>query len=66
MIKVTEDHKEKDPYGDKDFPYAFILHTQGRRFYLGCSTPHEKDMWMSGFNVLFDYGQKTKEKYEKL
>ena len=64
MKSIRIDHEDKDPYGDKDFPYAFVLLCSGRTFFLGCATRSERDMWVNGFNVLFEYRQKTYERYE--
>ena len=66
MKSLRVDHPDKDPYGDKDFPWAFILVCGGRQFFLGCSTRYEREMWMNGFNVLFEYRDRTLEKYNKL
>ena len=66
MMSIRIDHKDKDPYGDKDFPFAFVLICNPRHFFLGCSTRYERDMWINGFNVLFEYRERTVEKYNRL
>ena len=59
MTCIRIDHSDKDPYGDKDYPYAFVLQTVSRDYFFGCSTRVEREMWVNGFNVLFEYREKT-------
>lgn len=53
------DHADKDPFADKDFPYAYVLECSTRNFYLGTATRVEREMWVNGFKVLFDFREKT-------
>ena len=66
MKKLRVDYVEKDPFGDKDFPYSFCIEGTQRNFFLACATRPERDMWMNGFNVLFEYREKSAEKYSKI
>ena len=56
---IRIDHVDKDPFADKDFAYIFILCCTTRNFYLGTATKMERDMWINGFQVLFDFRDKT-------
>ena len=59
MKKLRVDHQDKDPFGDKDFPFAFVIEGTTRNFFLGCATRPEREMWMNGFKVLFEYREKS-------
>ena len=66
MRGVTIEHHDRHPYGDKDFQYAFVLEAVHRKFFMACATRQERDMWVNGFKVLFEYREQAQQKYNNL